>query len=307
MHFASNLIRLFIISIKLQFTFLKLKSTEENMLRRHFLKTGLAGIGTLAMPGTIRAFTESLQASDKTWAVIYSSKCGSTKDAATWISEGMGNIASVVDIETTPKVADYDYIIIGGWINGSGLITNAKNYIISNKTALKDKIKGLFTVCGNGGKVVEQTQIDDYLTKQIVLFSGVTDKPAKLFNGRSDPKCNGLAPTYNLLKKEDCVTFGKQIIDAATATILDGSEKSHRFNLSHSTNPFNSVATISYTLPRECSVLLTACGLNGQQVAKLVSSPHQAAGFYSVKWNTGNLAPASICTDWRPLDLRNRV
>jgi flavodoxin len=260
------------------------------MFRRHFLKTGLAGIGTLAIPGTIKALTASLQASGKTWAVIYSSQCGSTKDAATWINEGMGSIANVVDIATTPKVADYDYIIIGGWIDSGALVSNAKSYVVSNKTALKDKIRGLFTVCGNSGKAVGQTQINNYLTNQIVSFTGITDKPAKLFNGRSDPKCNGFSVTYDLLKKEDCVAFGKQIIDAATATILDGSEKSQRFNLSHSMNLFTSVATISYTLPRECSVHLSACGLNGRQVAKLISS-RQEAGNYSVNWNTANLAP----------------
>lgn len=260
------------------------------MVRRHFLKTGLVGIGTLAIPGTIKALGASLQDSGKTWAIIYSSQCGSTKDAATWINEGMGSIASVVDITTTPKVADYDYVIIGGWIDAGALVSNAKNYVTSNKTALKDKIRGLFTVCGNSGKAVGQTQISNYLTNQIVSFSGVTDKPAKLFNGRSDPKCNGLGVTYDLLKKEDCVAFGKQIIDAATATIFDGSEKSQRFNLSHTKSPFSRVTTISYTLPHECSVLLTACGLNGRQVATLVSS-RQEAGFYSVNWNTNNLAP----------------
>jgi len=260
------------------------------MHRRNFLKTGLAGIVTLAIPGNINAISASSHASDKKWAVLYSSKCGSTKDAATWINDGMGGIAGVIDVATAPQIADYDYIVIGGWINASILDSNAKTFITTNKAALKSKIMGLFTLCGNGGVAVGQKEITKSLTNQIVALTGVTDKPAKLFNGRSDPACNGLGMTYDLLKKEDCVAFGKLIIDGATATILNGSENSNRFSLSHTTNSFTSAATISYTLPRECNVLLTATALNGKQVATLVSSS-QKAGSHSVKWNTGSLAP----------------
>jgi hypothetical protein len=259
------------------------------MHRRHFLKTGLAGIAALSIPGTIKALAPTLQSSGK-WAVLYGSKCGSTKNAATWINEGMGDIASVVDITTNPKVADFDYIVIGGWIDSAQLTSSVKSFVTTNKAALKDKIRGLFTLCGNSGKAVGPAQIKSYLTDQIVSLSGVTDMPAKLFNGRSDPSCNGLGITYDLLKKEDCVAFGKQIVDAATAIIFNDSENSQRFKLSHTTNQLTSVATISYTLPGECNVSLIASGLNGRQVASLVSS-HQNAGFYSVKWNMGNLAP----------------
>jgi hypothetical protein len=95
---------------------------------------------------------------------------------------------------------------------------------------------------------------------------------------------------YDNVKKEEGVAFGKQIIDAATATILDGSETSQRFALSHKVNPLTSVATISYSLPGNTVVRLTANALNGRQIATLVST-RQEAGSHSVKWNTGMLAP----------------
>jgi flavodoxin len=259
------------------------------MIRRNFLKAGLAGIGTLAFPGTIKALTASSTSTGKT-CVIYSSQCGSTKDAAAWINEGMGGIASVIDITTNPKVADYDYIVIGGWISSGGLVSNIKNYITTNKAALKENIRGLFTVCGNNGKAVGQEEVKTNLTQQIVAFTGVTSKPAKLFNGRSDPKCNNLGISYDLLKKEDCIAFGKLIIDSSTGIVSNCTEKSNQFNLSHATNQLTSVATISYMLPHGCNVLLTAYGLNGRKIATLVSS-HQEAGAYSVNWNLSSLVP----------------
>jgi hypothetical protein len=262
------------------------------MVRRTFLKTGLAGIGVLAVPGAVRALNASMSSSGKKWVVLFGSKCGSTKEYAGYINEGMGGIADVVDIATTtPKVSDYDYFVIGGWRNSQTLQPpEIPNYVTTNKTALKDKIRGLFVVLGNNGNATLSSALTTFLNQKLVQPSGVSDRPSKVLFGRSDPNCNGLSMKYDNVKKEDGVDFGKKIVDEATATLLDGSEKSIRFGLSHSINNLISAATIAYTLPRSAAVQLTVSALNGKRMATLVSS-RQEAGRHSVKWNTGNAAP----------------
>jgi hypothetical protein len=261
------------------------------MIRRTFLKAGLAGFGALAVPETVRALNVSLTSSGKKWVVLYGSKCGSTKEYANYINEGMGSIADVVDIaKTTPNAGDYDYFVIGGWING-GVIqpSSIKTFVTNNKAALKDKIRGLFVVCGNNGNATPSAQTDAYLKNNLITTSGVSDKPGKVLFGRSDPACNGLGVTYDNVKKADGVAFGKQIIDAATAVLLDGSEKSTRFALSHTVDAFNAVATISYVLSQSAVVQVTVNALSGKRLATLVSSC-QEAGHHSVRWNTRDLA-----------------
>jgi flavodoxin len=262
-----------------------------NMVRRTFIKKGLAGLGVLALPGAVSALNTSFTVKKK-WAVLYGSKCGSTKTYAGYINEGMGGIAEVIDIaQTTPNVNDYDYFVIGGWRNGSNLQPpEITTFITTNKAALKDKIRGLFVVLGNGGNATLSEAHTTFLTQKLVEPTGVSNKPKQVLFGKSDPACNGLSVTYDNVKKEPGVAFGKQIVDAATAAFLDGSEKSIRFGLSHSINKFASVATISYTLPRSAAVQVTVHALNGKQVATLVSS-RQEAGRQSVDWNTNNLAP----------------
>jgi hypothetical protein len=259
------------------------------MDRRDILKVGVAGISTMAFYNPVSAVERIFKTSaKKTWAVVYGSQCGSTKDAATWINEGMGGIADVVDIATkTPNVADYEFFVIGGWISGGNLMpTSIRAFVTNNKAALAPKIMGLFTLCGNNGQPVGATQIKKYLTDRLVAYSGVTDKPAKLFNGRSTPSCGG--GNYDLLKKDDCVAFGKLIVPSAVKTDLQGHQ---HFELCQNTpNPFNPVTTITYRLPSASNVVLSICALNGQKIATLVSG-HQAAGEYRVKWDGSRLAP----------------
>jgi flavodoxin len=260
------------------------------MFRRDMLKAGAAGIGTLALSKTAGAAGSFFKASEeKTWAVVYGSKCGSTKQIAEWINKGLGEIADVVDVTTDPSVDDYEFLIIGGWISGGNLIKDVENFVTDNKDALKDKIAGLFTVCGNGGNPVGNSQIQSLLTEQIVKFSGVSDKPAKLFNGKSDPACNGLTFEYDLLDEGISVEFGESILSTAIKSMQKGHPK--RFELLPTVpGRFSPVTTISYNLPLESNVLLTICGLNGRELATLVSS-RQQAGHYSIKWDTGRFAP----------------
>lgn len=264
------------------------------MDRRHLCKIGLAGIGTFALSKPLKAMEHYAKASEqKTWCILYGSQCGSTREYANFINSGLGGIADVVDIaETTPQVSDYDHFIIGGWIYGGEVFPQSiPTFVADNKDALKDKIEGLFTVCGNGGQPVQATQINDYLTTKLVAVSGVTDKPAKLFNGRNVHSCSNLTmiEEYDLVSEEDGVAFGQSIL--TTAVKSGRLTSARRFELSQSSpNPFNPTTTIRYTLPKAAKVELTVCALNGKRVATLASGL-KPAGRHEVTWDAGNLAP----------------
>ena len=130
-----------------------------------------------------------------------------------------------------------------------------------------------------------------FLNQKLVQPSGVASTiPSKVLFGRSVPSCNGFTMSYDNVKKDVGVAFGKQVVDAAKTALLDGSEKSTRFALSHTINKFASKATVAYTLPHSAAVQVTVNGLNGKRLATLVSS-RQEAGRHSVNWNIGNMAP----------------
>jgi|GEM_PF-1686946 len=264
------------------------------MDRRHLCKIGLAGIGTLALSKPLSAMEHYAKASEqKTWCILYGSQCGSTRDYANYINDGLGGIADVVDIAvTTPQVSDYDHFIIGGWINGGDVFPESiPNFVTANKDALKDKIEGLFTVCGNRGDPIQAKQINDYLTTKLVADSGVTDKPAKLFPGRNIHSCSEVTyiREYDLVSEDDGVAFGQSIL---TTAVKSGRwNSSQRFGLSqNSPNLFSPTNTIRYTLPKAANVELTVCALNGKRVATLASGL-KPSGRHEVTWDAGNLAP----------------
>ena len=257
------------------------------MHRRELIRSGLAGIGTLLFSKTTGAV--GLTPAPKQWAIFYGSQCGSTKDAAEWINEGLGDIADVIDVDTDPAITDYENIIIGGWIQAGNLVRNVRIFVSDNKSALQPKIKGLFTLCGNNGSPVGNRQINDYLTTQIVELSGVTDKPAQLFNGRSDPDCNNLGITYDNLKKEDCVAFGESILTTELARYSD--RKSARaFSFKATIKPVRHAPVIfTYFLPDAQRVTLSVTTLTGRTVAIPVAE-RQPAGRYRLQWDTKNAA-----------------
>ncbi|MBN1760735.1 MAG: hypothetical protein JW863_20570 [Chitinispirillaceae bacterium] len=260
------------------------------MHRREAIRTGLAGIGTLVLSKTAEAFRLADAAPQKQWAILYGSQCGSTKDAATWINEGLGEIADVIDVDTDPTVTDYEGIILGGWIQAGNLVRNVKDFINANKEVLQPRIHGLFTVCGNNGSPVGAKQVNDYLTTKIVALTGVTDKPAKLFNGRSDPACNNLGMAYDLLEKEDCVNFGETIL--STATIPMNSRHLPQTLSLHRVNGHFSRERIRFicTFPCNAMVTLTVSSLDGKTCSTLLSG-QQPAGYREVNWNTRTAAP----------------
>ena len=105
---------------------------------------------------------------------IYGTWCGSSRDAAVWISEGMGGIANVFDVRENPDPMGFDNIIIGGAIRNSVTRQELQDYISLNKALFQEKVRGLFAVCGNMGIPVgpEQTAtfIDNHLAQLCCVY-----------------------------------------------------------------------------------------------------------------------------------------
>ncbi len=167
--------------------------------------------------------------SDKKCAVLFATWCGTSRDAAVWISEGMGGIADVFDVRENPDLAKYDHIVVGGSIRSGVTRKELQDYIAKNKGAMKGKVRGLFAVCGNGEKPVGPEQkaalIDNHLAK-LCEAGGV---PSRVFNGRITkalldpqtlkmmedmyPKLAGKPlGNYDLLKRTDCLALGQEIL-----------------------------------------------------------------------------------------------
>jgi flavodoxin len=272
------------------------------MLRRMFCKLGATGLASMAISKQISALEKVAGApAAKKWAIVYGSMCGSTKQVAEWINKGMDDIADVLDVENSPDIDAYDYFVIGGWINtsqasGNKLIDTVANFVKNNKEALKPKITGLFTVCGNGGNLVGATQIKNYLTNEIVKFSGVNDKPAKLFNGKNDPSCSkSTFPPYDKLDQNAAVAFGKEIYEPYKVSILDKPVKQSASQMRLALKKEGEAIAIAYNLPVSGRVELTVCSIHGQRVTTVVSQ-YQNAGSYRVPLSGKNLAPGHyIC------------
>jgi menaquinone-dependent protoporphyrinogen IX oxidase len=200
------------------------------MERRDFFKLGLAvGVGAMTLTNDATALDYYPVQSDKKCAVLYGTWCGSSRDAAVWISEGMGGIADVFDVRESPDLKGFDHIVIGGSIRSGATRKELQDYITKNKGALKNKIRALFAVCGNGEKPVGPAQkvalIDNHLSK----LCEVSNIPSKVFNGRitkslMDPesrkRMEEMYPQfagkpledYDLLKRTDCLAFGKEVL-----------------------------------------------------------------------------------------------
>lgn len=66
------------------------------------------GVSALVFTKKASALEYYPMPSDKKWAIIYGTWCGSSRDAAIWISEGMGGIANVFDVRENPNPLEFD-------------------------------------------------------------------------------------------------------------------------------------------------------------------------------------------------------
>ncbi len=200
------------------------------MERRDFFKLGLvAGVGTIARAKDSWALEYYPMPSDKKCAVVYGTWCGSSRDAAVWISEGMGGIANVFDARENPDLKAFNHVVIGGSIRSAVTPKELQDYIAKNKESLKTKVIGLFAVCGNGEKPVGPQQKTMLIDNHLAKLLEVSNIPSRVFNGRItksllDPQtrkmmednypkiANKKLEDYDLLKRTDCLEFGKEVL-----------------------------------------------------------------------------------------------
>jgi len=194
------------------------------MKKRTFIKTTLLGLAAFALPKKVSALEYYPNGPDKKWAVLYSTWCGSSRDAGVWISEGMDGIANVFDVRENPDLSDYENIVVGGSIRSGVTSDVMQEYLKRNAGLLKSKIRGLFVVCGNRMEAPgpEQTKllIDDHLAK----LCGVSSVPSKVFLGRvtlglMDTQAREMMtrmnmPEYDNLKRAECMAFGREVLDS---------------------------------------------------------------------------------------------
>lgn len=200
------------------------------MERRDFFKLGVAaGVSAMALSDNARALDFYPTPSDKKVAVLFSTWCGSSRDAAIWISEGMGGIAKVFDVRENPDLTGFDHIVIGGSIRSGVTPKELQDYIAKNKAILKGKVRGLFAVCGNGERPVGPPQKASYIDNHLAKLSESGEVPSKVFNGRitkalldtdTRKRMEDMYPSlagkpledYDLLKRADCLALGKEIL-----------------------------------------------------------------------------------------------
>jgi hypothetical protein len=193
------------------------------MNRRTFFGLGFAGIGAMAMPDSAWALKYYPNPSDKKWAVLYGTWCGTARDAGVWISEGMGGIADVFDVRENADLRGFDHLIVGSAIRWSKVTTELQQYLEKNRPWIKEKVRGLYTVCGNMQRPVTPEVIKRQITDYLAPLCGVKDVPGRVFLGRITPIL--LAPDvreqmkamgeYDNLKRRDCMAFGKEILSRA--------------------------------------------------------------------------------------------
>jgi hypothetical protein len=193
------------------------------MKRRTFFELGLAGISALAIPDRAWALKYYPNPSEKKWAVLYGTWCGTARDTGVWISEGMGGIADVFDVRENADLRAFDHLIIGSAIRWSKATTELEQYLEKNRSWIKEKVRGIYTVCGNMQKPVTPEVVKTQITDYLAPLCGVKDVPGRVFLGRITPGL--LAPDvreqmkkmgeYDNLKRPECMAFGKEILGRA--------------------------------------------------------------------------------------------
>ena len=201
------------------------------MERRTFLNIGAAGLGSLAVASPLRAqFIPMPSQSKEKWAILFATWYGTSRDAAVWISEGMGAIAEVFDIRKPPAdIAAYDRLVIGSSIQGFNIHPEMRKYLEANAAKIKGKVRGLFAACGNLRNMPGEQQVKQYIDDNLAKLT-FTDAniPRKVFGGRItkaiwEPKvyADNMASyksmgvpegDFDNLKREDCMKLGAEIL-----------------------------------------------------------------------------------------------
>jgi len=195
------------------------------MKKRTFIKTGLLGISVLLLPKKAYPLEYYPNTSDKKWAVLYATWCGSARDAGVWISEGMDGIANVFDVRENPDLSQYDHVVIGGAIRSGKTSPLLQEYLTKNREMLKSRIRGYFAVCGNMMQPVGPEQKAGFIDNHLAQICGAGNMPSKVFLGRvtfglMEPEVRkqmqqmpGIKE-YDNLNRAECMAFGKEVLGA---------------------------------------------------------------------------------------------
>ncbi|MDZ7371881.1 MAG: T9SS type A sorting domain-containing protein, partial [candidate division KSB1 bacterium] len=263
------------------------------MDRRDFFKLSLVGMGMAALTKQARALEYYPMPSDKKWAVLYGTWCGSARDAAVWISEGMGGIANVFDVRENPDLSEFDHIIVGGAIRSSVTRQELQNYITRNKEVMQAKVRGLFAVCGNMGRPVGPQQTTMFIDNHLAKLCGVGKVPSRVFLGRitkslMDPQTAEMMKNfedYDNLKRPECMAFGQEVLTVVSFVekVNSGSPQEFELDQNHP-NPFNESTKISYSLNKSGQVALQIYNANGRIVRTLIDK-NQDAGDHIIQWD----------------------
>ncbi len=193
------------------------------MNKRSFFKTGLLAVGASLIPRKLWPLEFYPTISPAEWAILYSTWCGSSRDAAVWISEGMDGIASVFDVRENPDLSAYRHIVLGGSIRAGKTSGELQEYIARHKESISTRIRGMFAVCGNMRQPVTQGQYVAFFDQHLSPLTGVSDVPKKVFPGRitwglMDPAVREQMKSfpgieeYDNLKRSECMAFGREIL-----------------------------------------------------------------------------------------------
>jgi menaquinone-dependent protoporphyrinogen IX oxidase len=193
------------------------------MKKRDFLKAGLLTIGALLLPRKIKALEYYPTTTKGEWAILYGTWCGTSRDASVWISEGMDGIANVFDARENPDLSGYKHIIVGGSIRSGATPKELQDYLNTHRETIKNKVRGIFAVCGNMKQPVTQKQYDDLIENHLRKLTEAQKVPSRVFLGRitwglMEPKVRDQMKSipnmdeYDNLKRSECMNFGREVL-----------------------------------------------------------------------------------------------
>lgn len=193
------------------------------MNKRDFFKTSLVAVGAFLLPRKAWALEYYPTVENAEWAILYSTWCGTSRDASVWISEGMNGIADVYDVRENPDLSRYKHVIVGGSIRSGVTSQKLQDYLIAHRNELKNKIRAYFAVCGNMRQPVSQEQYHKFIDNHLAKLTGVDGLPAKVFLGRItwgllEPDVREMLKSfpnmeeYDNLKRSECLAFGQDIL-----------------------------------------------------------------------------------------------
>jgi menaquinone-dependent protoporphyrinogen IX oxidase len=193
------------------------------MDRRTFFKTVVAAGGATLFASNTYALRLFPNPGKKKWAILFGSRYGSTRDASLWISEGLGGIADAFDARENPDLSTFDAIIVGSGIYSGKIDQPLAAYLGKNGSALSNRIKALFIVCGQGDTPMGQGFVEGLAkacgAKPVItkVFPGRLTK--RLLNAEDDKIEEAVAKKfkqpyedYDRLQRKDCLKFGEEIL-----------------------------------------------------------------------------------------------